>query len=182
MSRIGKMPVSIPSGVSVTVAKHFVQVKGPKGELSLTHHELVKVSLKEAFVVVERVDDSKLSRSLHGLTRTLISNMIEGVTKGFEKRLEIHGVGYRAQVVGSKLSLTLGFSHPVDLDIPEGVTIKMDDKNKNEVIITGIDKHLVGQVSANIRLLKKPEPYKGKGIRYKGEHVRRKAGKAAKKA
>lgn len=182
MSRIGKVPVNLPSGVSVKIADRFIEVKGPKGELNFTHHELVNVSVKDTLIAVERVNESKLSRSLHGLTRTLVSNMIHGVTKGFEKRLEIHGVGYRAQVSGSKLNLTLGFSHPVELDVPQGIVVKMDDKNKNEIIVTGIDKHLVGQVSANIRLLKKPEPYKGKGIRYKDEYVRRKAGKAAKKA
>ncbi len=180
MSRIGKLPIQIPSGVVVTIDNKLVTVKGPKGELSYTHHDLIKVEITETDVVVTKVNDERMSRSLHGLTRTLIANMVEGVTKGFEKRLELHGVGYRAQANGTKINLTLGFSHPVEMIAPDGILVLMNEKEKNEIIISGIDKQSVGQFSAKIRSLKKPEPYKGKGIRYKGEYVRRKAGKAAK--
>lgn len=181
MSRIGKAPVILPDGVTVSLEGRNVKVQGPKGELSITHHELVKVSLNEKELVVERSGDDKASKSMHGLTRTLIANMVEGVHKGFEKRLEIHGVGYRAQATGTKINLTLGFSHPVEIDAPAGINVEMDKDAKNEIIVQGIDKQLVGEFAANLRSLRKPEPYKGKGIRYKGEYVRRKAGKTAKK-
>lgn len=182
MSRIGKAPVKIPSGVTMELRDGSVYVKGAKGELSFVYHSLMKLEIKEDELHVVRTNDEKLSKSLHGLTRSLVANMVEGVSKGFERRLEIHGVGYRAQVSGAKIIFTLGFSHPVELQTPEGLLVAMDEKNKNEIIITGIDKQLIGQFAANIRSLRRPEPYKGKGIRYKGEYVRRKAGKAAKKA
>ncbi len=180
MSRIGKNPVIIPTGVTVTLDSREITVKWPKGELKFTHNEGILVNIEDNKVVVTRPNDEKLAKSLHGTTRTLIFNMIEGVIKGYEKRLEIHGVGYRANISGKKLNLTLGFSHPVELEIPAGLTVAMDEKIKNEIIITGIDKELVGQFSADVRSYRKPEPYKGKGIRYKWEYVRRKAGKAAK--
>lgn len=181
MSRIGKMPVELPSGVEVTITGQEVKVKGSKGELSLTHHELVTVKQEENQIIVTPKDESKEARALHGLTRSLIDNLVTGVSKGFEKRLEIHGVGYRAATTGTKITLTVGYSHTVDLDAPQGVQVNMDEKEKNVIIVTGADKQAVGQFAANIRAVRKPEPYKGKGIRYKGEYVRRKAGKAAKK-
>ena len=182
MSRIGKVPVKILSGVTVELRNGVVFVKGPKGELNFEYHSLMRLKVEGDEVQVYRPNDDKLSKSLHGLTRSLVDNMITGVSKGFERRLEIHGVGYRAQISGSKINFSLGFSHPVEMNAPEGLSVAMDEKNKNEIIINGIDKQLVGQFAANIRALKKPEPYKGKGIRYKGEYVRRKAGKAAKNA
>jgi len=181
MSRIGKQPVQIPAGVTITTEGQKVTVKGSKGELFLTLHDLMKVEHTDSELTVIRPNEEKLSRSLHGLTRTLIDNMITGVTKGYERRLEIHGVGYRAQATGTKITFSLGFSHPVELDAPQGVKVEMDKEAKNEIVLTGIDKQLLGQFAANIRSLRKPEPYKGKGIRYKGEYVRRKAGKTAKK-
>lgn len=180
MSRIGKNPIVIPSGVTVTVgADNLVTVKGAKGELSHKVNAEIKVEVKENEVVLTRPDDTPASKSLHGLNRTLVDNMVTGVTKGFEKRLEIIGVGFRANIQGKKLVLSLGFSHPVDFMIPEGITITQDEENKNILIVQGIDKQKVGQCAANIRAHKKPEPYKGKGIRYVDEYVRRKAGKAA---
>lgn len=181
MSRIGKNPVQVPAGVTVSVNGNTVSVKGPKGELTQTFHNNMKVEVTGNEVVVSRPNDLKLNRALHGLTRTLIFNMIEGVTKGFEKQLEIIGVGYRAAVAGSKLTLSLGFSHPVEFNVPKGITVEMDKDKKNILIIKGSDKQLLGEVSAKIRGFKKPEPYKGKGIRYVGEYVPQKAGKAASK-
>jgi large subunit ribosomal protein L6 len=179
MSRIGKNPVQVPSGVTVTINGNTVSVKGPKGELTQTFHKNVKVELKENEVLVSRPNDLKLNRALHGLTRSLINNMVEGVTKGYEKQLEILGVGYRAAVAGAKLTLNLGYSHPIEFTAPKGVTIEIDKDKKNILIIKGYDKQLLGEVAAKIRSYKKPEPYKGKGIRYVGEHVQQKAGKAA---
>lgn len=179
MSRIGKQPVEIPSGVEVKVTGNSVSVKGSKGTLTFAAHERVVIKVEGNKVMVERKSDENLDKSLHGLTRTLIANMIQGVTKGFTKSLEIQGVGYRASVAGKKLQLSLGFSHPVEFPAPDGITFEIDKEKKNIIIITGIDKALVGQVAADIRSLKAPEPYKGKGIRYVGEQVRRKAGKAA---
>lgn len=181
MSRIGKNPVTILDGVEIKLNGNTIEVKGPKGTLSFTFRSNVKVEVKEKEILVTRINNEKDSRALHGLSRTLIANMVEGVKKGFSKNLEINGVGYRAQVQGNKLILTLGFSHPVEMIIPEGLEVKMHEKNKNELIVSGIDKQKVGQFSAEIREWRKPEPYKGKGIRYKGEYVRRKAGKAIKK-
>ena len=179
MSRIGKQPIAIPSGVEVHIKDGVVTVKGSKGTLTFTHHPRVNVVLDGNVVKVERPNDDILEKSLHGLTRTLIANMVEGVAKGFSKKLEIQGVGYRAQVQGKKLQLALGFSHPVEFEAPDGISFEMDKEKKNIITVAGIDKALVGQVSADIRALRKPEPYKGKGIRYVGEVVRRKAGKAA---
>lgn len=181
MSRIGKMPVEIPSGVQVTVAGKTVTVKGSKGELSFTHHEYVEVKVEDSQILVEKVSEEGEAPGLHGLTRALLANMVTGVTKGFTKKLEIIGVGYRAQATGSKIVLTVGYSHPVELPAPAGITVTMDEKEKNVVIITGIDKQAVGQFASVVRAVRKPEPYKGKGIRYQGEYVRRKAGKTSKK-
>jgi large subunit ribosomal protein L6 len=179
MSRIGKLPITVPSGVNVDVAAELVKVKGPKGELQ--QHilsDVVDVKLEDGKVIVARKGDGKPHRSAHGLTRTLISNMVEGVSKGFRKSLEIQGVGYRAAKAGEKLNLTLGYSHPVVFDPPKGITISVEGTNK--VHIDGIDKQSVGQVAAEIRGLRPPEPYKGKGIRYEGEVIRKKLGKAGK--
>lgn len=183
MSRIGKNPVAIPTGVTVTQNPDgMLVVKGPKGELKWTPNPLITVTVKENEVVVTRDGEDKKRHSLHGLTRTLIQNMVTGVTQGFSKTLEINGVGYRVAVQGSKLVLNLGYSHPIDYPIPAGITFKVDDEKKNVLYISGIDKQLVGQVAAEIREFRKPEPYKGKGIKYAEEHIRRKAGKAAAKA
>ncbi len=181
MSRIGKLPVAIVSGVSVTVTKASIAVKGPKGSLSFDFPEGISAKEEDGLLVVECSSEDRKVRAFHGLTRSIVFNMIEGVTKGHEKQLEIIGVGYRAKATGSKIDLTLGFSHPVSLDAPEGVSVVMHEKEKNIVIISGADKQKVGEFAANIRKLKKPEPYKGKGIRYVGEYVRRKAGKSAAK-
>src|ERR1700678_4775796 len=179
MSRIGKLPVALPSGVDVTVADSTVHVKGPKGELSQTiAPKLVDVKVDGGTLTVERKGDSKPYRSTHGLTRTLISNMVEGVSKGFRKSLEIQGVGYRAPKAGEKLNLPLGYSHPVVFDPPKGITLSVEGTNK--IHVDGIDKQQVGQVAAEIRSLRAPEPYKGKGIRYEGEVIRKKLGKAGK--
>ena len=180
MSRIGKLPIEIPSGVTVEIKDgNHVFVKGPKGELNVKIHEKINLEVKEGQVLVTRKDKEKFSMSLHGLSRTLINNLVEGVTKGFEKRLEINGVGYRANIQGRKAVLSLGFSHPVEYEAPEGIELAIDKDKKNVIIVSGIDKQVVGQVAAKIRSYRKPEPYKGKGIRYEGEMVRRKAGKAA---
>jgi large subunit ribosomal protein L6 len=179
MSRIGKNPIQVPSGVTVTITGNTVSVKGAKGELTQVIHPNMKVEQMDNQIIVSRPNDLKLNRSLHGLTRTLISNMVEGVTKGYEKQLEILGVGYRAAVAGSKLTLNLGFSHPIEFNTPQGITIEIDKDKKNLLAVRGSDKQLVGEVAAKIRSYKKPEPYKGKGIRYLGEHVQQKAGKAA---
>ena len=181
MSRIGKMPVPIVSGVSVEITDSSVVVKGPKGSLSFTILSGITVKEEDGIIIVERLNEEKQTRAFHGLTRATIANMVEGVSKGYEKRLEIIGVGYRAQATGKKINLTLGFSHPVEMEAPEGIEVTMDKDAKNIVIVSGIDKQLVGEFAANIRKLRKPEPYKGKGIRYLGEYVRRKAGKSAAK-
>ncbi len=178
MSRIGRLPISIPAGVEVSVAGPDVTVKGPKGQLSLTVAAPIAVQIDEGQVLVTRPDDERLSRSLHGLTRTLISNQIVGVTEGYAKGLEVVGTGYRVQAKGSGVEFALGFSHPVNIEPPAGITFEVEGNNK--LTVRGIDKQLVGEVAANIRKIKKPEPYKGKGIRYAGEVVRRKAGKAGK--
>jgi len=177
MSRIGKMPVAIPKGVDVTLAGGTVTVKGPKGELGLEVHPAMKVTVDEGELRVERPSDQKQHRALHGLTRALLANMVEGVTSGFTKTLEIVGVGYRAEMKGKKLNLNLGFSHPIDYEPLEGVGIECP--NQTTVVISGPDKQKVGQTAAEIRGLRPPEPYKGKGVRYQGERVRRKAGKTA---
>ena len=178
MSRIGTLPVTIPQGVDVTIDGSTVTVKGPKGELTQSFHPNMTISKDaDGAVVVSRPDDERENRSLHGLTRTLINNMVIGVTEGFEKTLQLVGVGYRAQLKGGKLEMTLGFSHPVVVEATEGITFECPDVNT--IKVSGIDKQLVGQTAAEIRGLRPPEPYKGKGIRYAGEHVRRKEGKAA---
>lgn len=174
MSRIGKSPITIPQGVEVKVENHTVTVTGPKGTLTNTFLDVVNIEVADGKVKVS-VNDEK-NGNIHGLTRTLINNMIIGVTNGFEKALEINGIGYRAQKQGKKLVLTLGYSHPVEVEEPEGITI--DVPAQNSIIVKGIDKQLVGQVAANIREYKLPEPYKGKGIKYVGERIRRKEGKA----
>lgn len=179
MSRIGAKPVALPSGVSVEMKGSVATVKGPKGELQITVLPEVSVEVDGATVKVTRKDDSRDAKARHGLTRVLLSNMAIGVSAGYEKKLEIIGVGYKAQVKGKNLVLNLGHSHPIDFAIPAGIEIIPDEKNKNILTIKGIDKQLVGQVAANIRELRPPEPYKGKGVRYVGEAVRRKAGKAA---
>lgn len=179
MSRIGKKPIPIPSGAEVKIADGTVTVKGPKGTLTFKPHGRVRVKIEEKNVIIERSGDEILDRSLHGLTRSLIANMIQGVSEGYCKKLEIQGVGYRAQIQDKKLILSLGYSHPIDFPAPEGITFEIDKEKKNIISICGIDKEKVGRVAAKIRSFKKPEPYKGKGIRYIDEIVRRKAGKAA---
>jgi large subunit ribosomal protein L6 len=180
MSRIGRTPIAVPSGVSVSVLDRTISVKGSKGTLTRNIPGEISVREEGGQLIVERPDDSRSAKALHGLTRTLVSNMVTGVSAGFAKELEIIGVGYRAAVQGSKkLELNLGFSHPVHVDAPEGIDFEVPAQTK--IIIKGMDKELVGQVAANIRKIRKPEPYKGKGVRYLGETVRRKAGKAAKK-
>lgn len=178
MSRIGKMPIGIPGGVEVKVEADVVTVKGPKGELSLTVASPITVAIEDGQVVVARPDDERDSRALHGLTRTLIANQIIGVTEGYAKELEVVGTGYRVAAKGQGLEFALGFSHPVFVDPPAGITFEVEGNTK--LTVRGIDKQAVGEAAANIRKLKKPEPYKGKGIRYAGEVVRRKAGKAGK--
>ncbi|MFZ4664821.1 MAG: 50S ribosomal protein L6 [Prochlorotrichaceae cyanobacterium] len=179
MSRIGKRPIPLPDKVTVTIEGQAVAVKGPKGELSRVLPSGVTVQQEEKTVVVNRVNDSRVARERHGLCRTLVFNMVEGVSQGYSKRLEIQGVGYRAQVQGQKLVLSMGYSHPVEMDPPQGIQFAVE--NNTNVIITGIDKELVGNTAARIRAVRPPEPYKGKGIRYAGEQVRRKAGKTGKK-
>lgn len=179
MSRIGKRPIPIPNKVTVSINGSDITVKGPKGELSRTLPSTVTVAQEGDTLCVVRENDSRIARQRHGLCRTLVSNMVEGVANGFEKRLEIQGVGYRAQAQGSKLTLNVGYSKPVEMDMPPGIQVAVD-KN-TEVIVSGIDKEIVGNTAAKIRDVRPPEPYKGKGIRYKGEIVRRKAGKAGKK-
>lgn len=179
MSRIGKQPITIPSGVEVHLTDGIISVKGSKGTLKFTHHPRMKVKIEDKTITVERTSEENLDRGLHGLTRTLIANMIEGVAKGYAKKLDIQGVGYRATMQGKNLSLTLGFSHPVSFPAPDGITFEIDKEKKNLITVSGIDKVLVGQVSSDLRGLRPPEPYKGKGIRYFGEVIRRKAGKAA---
>ena len=181
MSRIGKLPIEIPNGITVEVKDNLITVKGSKGELKRQIHPNMILELKENILTVTRPNDLKLNRSLHGLSRTLISNMIEGLEKGYTKTLEIIGVGFKAMVNGKKLTLNLGFSHPIDFPIPEGIQITFDEKKKNIMMISGINKELVGEVAAKIRSYKKPEPYKGKGIKYIDEHIVRKAGKTAAK-
>ena len=178
MSRIGRLPIDIPAGVTVTVAGQDVAVKGPKGELSLTVASPIEVTVEENQVLVSRPDDERASRSLHGLTRTLINNNIIGVTQGYTKGLEVVGTGYRVAQKGAAVEFALGFSHPVLVEPPTGITLTVEGNNK--LTVSGIDKQAVGEAAANIRKIRKPEPYKGKGIRYLGETVKRKAGKAAK--
>jgi large subunit ribosomal protein L6 len=179
MSRIGKKPIPVPTGVDVTIDGQKVSVKGPKGTLDLTVAEPITVVRSEdGAIVVNRPDDERESRSLHGLSRTLVSNLVTGVTQGYTTKMEIFGVGYRVQLKGSNLEFALGYSHPVLIEAPEGITFAVETPTKFSV--TGIDKQKVGQISANIRRLRRPDPYKGKGVRYEGEQVRRKVGKTGK--
>ncbi|MDP9185181.1 MAG: 50S ribosomal protein L6 [Actinomycetota bacterium] len=181
MSRIGKKPVEIPSGVEIAVdATNVVTVKGPRGSLTQTIHPNITVTVDDGAVRVERPDDEGFNRGLHGLSRTLIANMVDGVTKGYEKRLQIIGVGYRAALKGKDLEIQVGYSHPVLVPQPEGIEFEVPAATS--IVIRGNDKQQVGEVAANIRKIRKPEPYKGKGIRYEDEYVRKKAGKAAKGA
>ena len=178
MSRIGKNPISVPTGVEVKVDGQDVAVKGPKGDLSVSIAEPISVSLDDGVVTVSRPDEERESRSLHGLSRTMINNMIVGVTDGYSKSLEIVGTGYRVLAKGSNLEFALGYSHSITVEPPEGLSVTVDGQTK--LAVHGIDKQLVGETAANIRKLRKPEPYKGKGVRYAGENVRRKVGKAGK--
>lgn len=178
MSRIGKMPVTIPAGVEITIDGSTVTVKGPKGQLTRTFSDMLSISQKDGVLTVERPNDSREAKSLHGLTRTLLANMVEGVSTGFSKKLQLVGVGYRAAKKGNNLEMQLGYSHPVLIECPDGISF--DCPSQTEIVVNGISKEQVGQVAANIRKWRKPEPYKGKGIRYEGEYVRRKAGKAGK--
>ena len=178
MSRIGKMPVTLPSGVDVKVDGTRVTVKGSKGELSREFTDNVSFTMDDGVINVARENDTRESRALHGLSRALLANMVEGVTEGFSKVLEIQGVGYRASLKGSDIELLVGFSHPVNVKAPKGITFEVPEPTR--IIVSGIDKEQVGQVAADIRKVRPPEPYKGKGIRYSGEYVRRKAGKAGK--
>lgn len=177
MSRIGRMPVTIPAGVEIMINGQDVKVKGPKGELELTVNQPISVQVEDGVLTVTRPNDEREARSLHGLTRTLIHNMVIGVTDGFTKTLEIVGTGYRVQQKGESLEFALGFSHPVVVDPPAGIELKVEGL---KVHVSGISKQLVGETAANIRKIRPPEPYKGKGVRYSGENVRRKAGKAGK--
>jgi large subunit ribosomal protein L6 len=179
MSRIGKRPIPVPPKVTVTISGQHVAVKGPKGELSRTLPPEVEVVQEGDTVLVNRRNESRPARQRHGLCRTLVANMVEGVSQGFQKRLEIQGVGYRAQVQGRNLVLNVGYSNPVQIEPPDGIQVAVE--NNTNVIVSGIDKEIVGNTSARIRAVRPPEPYKGKGIRYAGEMVRRKAGKAGKK-
>ena len=178
MSRIGRLPIPVPAGVDVKIDGSAVEVKGPKGTLSLVVASPIAVALEDGNVIVTRPDDERTSRSLHGLTRTLIANNIQGVTEGFTKGLEIVGTGYRVTAKGNDIEFALGYSHPILVQAPAGITFTIDGNTK--VSVSGIDKQAVGEVAANLRKLRKPEPYKGKGVRYAGEVVRRKAGKSGK--
>lgn len=178
MSRIGKLPVEIPAGVTITVDGDDIKVTGPKGELSEKQLPNVDIKIEEGSLKVERRSDEKIARAQHGLMRSLIQNMVYGVTKGFEKKLEVNGVGFKVALQGNKLVLNLGFSHPIEYEAPAGITLAVDKMN---ISVSGINKQQVGQVAADIRKFKKPEPYKGKGIKYEGEYIIRKAGKTGAK-
>lgn len=178
MSRIGLMPITVPNGVEVKINGSNVSVKGPKGELTRTFQDIITIKQDAGVITLERPDDTRESKSLHGLSRALLFNMVEGVSNGFSKKLVMVGVGYRASLKGKNLELQVGFSHPVLVEAPAGITFEVP--SQTEIIVSGCDKEQVGQVAANIRAYRKPEPYKGKGIRYENEYVRRKLGKAAK--
>lgn len=177
MSRIGRKPIQVPSGVTVSISNNFISIKGPKGELGFTYHPNITVTLNDNIIEITRPDDQKENRSLHGLTRALIQNMIKGVTEEYKKILDIVGVGYKAELKGNNLLLSMGYSHPIYFIPPAG--IKLETTTPTQIIVSGIDKQLVGQVAAKIRSFRKPEPYKGKGIKYSTEVIRRKAGKTA---
>ena len=176
MSRIGQSPIELPSGVEVKVSGNLVTVKGPKGSLTQDIQPSMSVDIEDGTLTVSRENDERQVRALHGLTRSLINNMVIGVTEGYSKELTAVGVGYRAALKGNRLELQVGFSHPVSIEAPDGIAFEVPEPTK--IIVSGIDKQMVGQVAANVRAVRPPEPYKGKGIRYTGEHVRRKAGKA----
>lgn len=178
MSRIGEKPIPIPQGVELTLKNNDITVKGPKGTLSRSLHPDISLELNNAVITVSRPTDNKVHRSLHGLTRTLVANMVQGVSEGFQKVLEIVGVGYRAQMSGEKLVLQVGYSHPVEITAPDGITLNVEGTNK--VLVSGTDKEMVGKISAQIRAVRPPDHYKGKGVRYSGEYVRLKAGKSGK--
>jgi large subunit ribosomal protein L6 len=178
MSRIGRLPIAVPAGVDVAIDGRNVTVKGPKGSLSRSLHPEILVARDGDSIVVTRPSEAKTHKQLHGLTRTLVNNMVVGVTAGYRKPLEISGVGYRAALVGRKLTLNLGYSHPIEIDPPAGITFEVE--NPTKLAVVGIDKELVGEIAARVRATRKPEPYKGKGVRYAGEQIRRKAGKAGK--
>jgi large subunit ribosomal protein L6 len=180
MSRIGKQPIAIPDGVDIDISPGRVAVKGPRGELTQAVSREMKIDLADGTLTVSRPTDRGPHRALHGLTRSLVANMVEGVTNGYERRLEIQGVGYRARLQGRRLELSVGFSHPIAIEAPEGIEFEVPAPTR--ITVRGNDKQLVGEVAANIRKVRKPEPYKGKGVRYEGEYVRKKAGKAAKGA
>ena len=177
MSRIGKVPVDIPANTNIDLSGNLLVVKGPKGELTKTFHSKMNIEYKDNQIVVTRNNDAKESRSLHGLTRALVANMVEGVNNGYTKKLEIVGIGYKAEMRGKNLLLTIGYSHPIVVAVPDSITIKTPTPTSIE--ISGIDKEIVGKITAKIRSFRKPEPYKGKGIKYEGEYIRRKAGKTA---
>lgn len=179
MSRIGRKPISLPKGVEVTIEDKVITVKGPKGVLSQEIPGDIVITREEDQLIVTRKDDSRQNRAFHGLVRALVANMVEGVTNGFEKRLELVGVGYRAQMQGKKLVINIGFSHPVEVEPPAGIEFEVPAPTK--IVVKGIDKQLVGNTAAHIRAIRKPEPYKGKGIKYENEQIRRKAGKAGSK-
>ena len=178
MSRIGKLPVAIPTGVKVSLDANKITVQGPKGSLTQELHERMTIAVETERIIVARPTEEKKDCALHGLTRALINNMVVGVTSGFEKELQINGVGYRAEIKGKVLTLSLGYSHPVVYDVPEGINVEVEKQTK--LVVKGIDKQLVGSAAAKIRSYRKPEPYKGKGIKYADEHIVRKAGKAGK--
>ena len=177
MSRIGKLPIEVPAGVTITVDSDVIKVTGPKGELTVPHLSDVTVTLEDNKAIVTRKDDERIAKAQHGLQRALLNNAVTGVAKGFEKKLEVNGVGFRVNGGGQSIEMSLGFSHPVKYEAPTGVSLTV---NKMEIVVSGIDKQAVGQVAAEIRALKKPEPYKGKGIKYADEVILRKAGKAGK--
>lgn len=177
MSRIGRLPVPVPENVSASITGNIVTINGPRGELVKEFHPNMAIHLKDGTITVSRPNDSRMNRELHGLTRALLANMVEGVTEGFEKRLVINGVGYRAERDGEAIVLQVGYSHPVRIEAPEGISFTIEDRGQL-IIVEGSDKELVGQIAAQIRAVKKPEPYKGKGIAYEDERIRRKAGKA----
>lgn len=181
MSRVGRMPVVVPSGVDIKIEGSHVKVKGPKGEMEFAFSPQIEILVKENEIQVNRPADDRELRSLHGTTRALIQNMVTGVTDGFKKELQLVGVGYRANMEGKNLVLNVGYSHPVVVEPPDGITFEVGDRNQ-QIFISGIDKQAVGQVAADVRKIRPPEPYKGKGIRYKDEYIRRKAGKAGKVA
>lgn len=180
MSRIGKMPIAIPQGINVEVKQDVIKVKGPKGELQYTFPEGVKISVADGKIIVDRGDDSKSNRALHGLARSLVSNMVNGVSQGYTRVLEITGIGYRAQAKPGKLTFTLGYSHPIEYELPEGIKAVVDEK-QTTVTLSGMDKQLLGQVAANVRELRSPDAYKGKGVRFAGQRIKLKAGKTGKK-